>query len=123
MWNGPINGNWEACDFTKPPFTGGCAELTHEEVLYVIESLPPIEEEFLPDTNMVISKYNQLSNWEKAINGDTYNVIKGYNPEIHTLGIDANGIIVPVEEIIGEEETPVVEETLEEVIETPIEEV
>ena len=103
MWNGPIDGNWGTCDFTKPPFAGGCAELTHEEVLYVIESLPPIEEEFLPNLDVVISKYNQLSNWEKAINGDTYNVIKGYDPEINTLGIDANGIIIPIETPIDEE--------------------
>jgi hypothetical protein len=107
MWNGPKGGtDYSVCDFTKAPWVAGVAELTHEEVLFVIKALPPIEEQYLPDTNMVIGKYNQLTGYEKAINGETYQVIKQYDPLVHTLGIDANGIIKPVEEVPpGEEVT------------------
>lgn len=93
-WNGPAGGtDWSTCDFTKPPWVAGVAELSHEEVMFVIDALPPIEEEFLPDTNMVISKYNNLTGYEKAINGDTYAVIKQYDPAVNTQGISENGIV------------------------------
>jgi hypothetical protein len=95
-WNGPIGGDWNAepkPDYTKAPWAAGCMTLSHDEVLFVIDALPPIEEEFLPDTNMVISKYNNLTGYEKAINGDTYAEIKKYDPTVNTQGIDSNGII------------------------------
>src|SRR4051812_38738224 len=97
-WNGPVNGDWGVCDFTKPPFAGGCAELTHEEVLFVIENTAPFVALKPWDDFYVVSEYNKAINWEEAINGDTYAVIKSYDPAIHTLGIDGNGIVVEEEE-------------------------
>jgi hypothetical protein len=89
-------------------------------VLFVIEALPPIEAKYLPDTNMVIGQYNQLTGYEKAINGQTYPVIKQYDPLVHTLGINENGIIIPNETPIDTEtsedvEQPTGEEVTEEV--------
>jgi hypothetical protein len=107
-WNGPVNGDYTNCDWTKAPWAAVCAELTHEEVLFVIEALPAIEAKYLPDTNMVIGQYNQLTGYEKAINGQTYPVIKQYDPLVHTLGINENGIILP-------DETPIDTETSEDV--------
>ena len=98
-WNGPIGGtDYTNVDFSKAPWAAGIMTLSHDEVMFVIDALPPIEEEFLPDTNMVISKYNNLTGYEKAINGDTYAVIKSYDPAVNTLGIDANGVVQPPEE-------------------------
>lgn len=98
-WNGPIGGtDYSNCDFTKPPWTNGIMELNHEEVMIVIEALPPIEAEFGTNTNVVVGTYNQLTGYEQSINGDTYDCIKTYNPEVNTLGINEFGIIQPEEE-------------------------
>lgn len=108
MWNGPINGDWSTVKFDEAPWNNEICTLTHEEVVSVIDALPPLEAEYLPSTDMVISKFNALTSWEKCINGITYNCIKGYNPEVNTLGLDASGIVVPVvEEQPTEEVTPV----------------
>jgi hypothetical protein len=102
MWNGPLKGDWSKVDFSKPPWANGIAELTHEEVLFVIETC----KQFTGDDFNIQSRYNESTNYEKAINGDTYAIIKQYDPLVHTLGIDANGIIKPVEEVPpGEEVT------------------
>ena len=115
-WNSSVNGDWSHADFSKAPWTGGVMTLTHEEVLHVQTETqkiiaayaPKHEESTTPDDNTyVVPKYNELD-WEKCINGDTYAVIKGYNPEVNILGIDANGIILPIEEPVIEE-TPVEE--------------
>jgi hypothetical protein len=107
-WNGPAGGtDWSTCDFTKPPWVNGVAELTHDEVLFVIENIAPFEEQYGGDTNTVIGKYNELTSYEKAINGDTYAVIKQYDPTVNTQGIDSNGIIPePVIEQPTEEAPP-----------------
>lgn len=110
MWNGPVNGDYSNCDWSKAPWYPVCADLTHEEVMFVIEALPPIEAKYLPDTNMVIAKYNELTGYEKAINGQTYPVIKQYDPAENLLGIDINGIIKPEPTPTTEETNPTVEE-------------
>lgn len=98
-WNGPIGGtDYSTCDFTKAPWVSGIAELTHEEVLFVIEACSEIEVGHETDDFYIQSRYNELTGYEKAINGETYFCIKGYNPEINTLGIDANGIILTEEQ-------------------------
>lgn len=99
-------------DTTLPPWNGQdvCMTLNHEEVLHVItetqrvisEYVPQYGEPETPSDTYVVPEYNKLD-WTKAINGATYNVIKGYNPEVNTLGIDANGIIIPDEAPIDEE--------------------
>jgi hypothetical protein len=111
-WNGPVNGDWSKCDFTKAPFQAGVMVLTHEEVLFVIENIKPFEDQYGSDVNSIVGAYNGLTSYEKAINGDTYSVIKGYNPEINTQGINAGGIIPEpvVEEVPVEPEAPVEEE-------------
>lgn len=100
MWNGPKNGtDWSTVDFTKPGWVNGVMELTHEEVVHVLTETQRIIDEFNPDNEFsnpsdeyVVPEYNK-SDWEKCINGDTYNIIKQYDPEVNTQGIDANGII------------------------------
>jgi hypothetical protein len=97
-------------DYTKPPWTSGVMTLTHEEVIHVQTVCAQIVADYqtanngaTPDDNTyVVPEYNK-SDWSKCINGDTYAVIKGYNPEINLLGIDENGIIQPVEEQPTEE--------------------
>jgi hypothetical protein len=97
-WNGPVNNDWSTCDFTKPPFSGGIAVLTHEEVLFVQETAQPFVEGHENDDFYVTSQYNIAVNYEKGINQDTYACIKGYDPSINLLGIDANGIVQPISE-------------------------
>jgi hypothetical protein len=97
-WNAPVNGDWSTCDFTQPPFAGGIATLTHEEVLFVIETTAPIAVGHENDDFYVTSQYNIAVNYEKGINQDTYVCIKGYDPNVNTLGTDANGIIQPISE-------------------------
>ena len=104
MWNGPVNGSYAECDFTQPPWVAGCATLTHEEVVFVKETIAPFVEERPYDDFYAVSSYNNATAYEKAINGETYAVIKQYDVEINTLGIDGAGIILPVEEPV---ETPV----------------
>jgi hypothetical protein len=120
MWNGPINGNYSNCIWTLPPWTSGVAELTNEEVLFVIETCKPLEEQS-SDLLYVVGKYNESTNYKKAINGDTYAVIKGYDPEIHSLGIDANGIVIPNDPPTSDEVSQPVEENTGDV--EPVEEV
>jgi hypothetical protein len=109
----PFNENWNP---SQPPFVAGIATLTHEECLYVkghceqiIATYQPANhwDNPIPSDDFVISTYNGIDGWKKAINGDTYSVLKGYDPEIHNLGINENGIVVP-EEIV--EEVPPTEE-------------
>lgn len=101
MWNGPKDGtDWSTVDFTKAPWVAGIAALTHEEVLFVKEECAKIAVGHETDDFYIQSRYNELTKYEKAINGETYFCIKGYNPEVNTLGIDATGIIQPpVEEV------------------------
>lgn len=117
-WNGSIDGNWDNVDFTKAPWVAGIAELTHDEVLFVITTCAEVAVGHENDDFYIQSRYNEYTNYEKAINGETYFCIKGYNPEIHTFGIDANGIVLEAPESPIEEQEEIVE-----VVEAPSEEV
>jgi hypothetical protein len=119
-WNSSVNGDWSTADFSKAPWVSGVMTLTHEEVLHVIIETQKIIENFkvtsnfsIPDDNTyVVPRYNELD-WEKCINGDTYAVIKGYDPEINISGIDANGIVIPNDPPIDEETSGDIEQPLE----------
>lgn len=110
----PFNAN----DYNSPPWVAGVMTLTHEEVLEVKTACQEIIEAFVadqnttsPDTQYVVSNYNKRD-WNKAINGDTYNVVMAYDPEYNTQGIDANGIVPESDPV--EETTPTEEQTEEE---------
>lgn len=120
-WNGPIDGDYSNCDFSRGPWTGGIMVLNHDEVVYVLTQLPAIIDGYTPQQGdpvepgdmYIHNTYNSdySNNWEKAINGDTFSVIKSYDPEVNTQGIDEQGIIPeegrPVEEpVTPEEPTP-----------------
>jgi hypothetical protein len=113
-------------DFTKAPWAAGIMTLTHEECVYVLDTIenevrpnykPEYYEPQEPSDFWLQSEYNKLD-WKKGINGDSYAVLKGYNPEVNTLGIDGSGIVQPVEEevnpgtsepvseVVAEEEAP-----------------
>jgi hypothetical protein len=106
-WNGPVNGDYSKCDFSKPPWTAGLAVLTHDEVCYVQDTIeneirpnykPQIGEPAEPSDFWLQSEYNKFVKWEKGINGDTYGAIKGYDRTAHVLGINESGIVQPIEE-------------------------
>ena len=111
-WNGPVQGDYTGVDFTKGPWAGGIMTLSHDECIHVLDACKPIIEDYDPKNNMgqpisdmyVQSRYNELD-WQYAINGDTYAVIKGYNPEVNELGINESGIIQPEPEQLPEEPT------------------
>lgn len=118
-WNGW--GEGLNPDYTKAPWTAGVMTLTHEEVLHVLTETQIIIDAFVavngyepPANEYVVPEYNK-SDWTKCINGDTYAVIKQYDPEIHTLGINEFGIVQP-EPV---EEPPTKEPTVEEPTEEP----
>lgn len=116
-FNGLTNG-----DFTKAPWASGILTLTDEECVYVIEKCKEVAENFEPSDvfpqlidSYIISNYNKIDNWEKAINGDTYNILLGYNPEVNTQGIDNDGIVPePVIEEVPPTEDPVIDPVVEE---------
>lgn len=111
-FNGPVNGDYTNVDVSKAPWAPGIMTLTHEECVFVLDEMTPIREGFErpmggpdePDDFYMVARYNETVNYEQGINGDTYNVLKGYDPEYHTLGIDENGVVreAPTED----EETP-----------------
>ncbi len=89
-------------DYTKPPYTNGIMTLTNDECLYVIEKCEEVAAAYKPeepwegpkpDKIYIISNYNRIDNWQKAINGDTYDCLQGYDPTVNTQGINENGII------------------------------
>jgi hypothetical protein len=102
-WNCPVNGDWSTVDFSKPPWVAGIAVLTHEQVLFVQEKceivkaayVPKMGEPTEPSDEYVQAQYNELVKYEQAVNGQTFAVIKSYDPEVNTLGIDENGIVQP----------------------------
>jgi hypothetical protein len=103
-WNGSVNGDWSNVDFSKPPWVAGIAELTHDEVVFVQDTIendvrptyqPQIGDPTEPSDFWLQSQYNIYTQWEKPINGDTYFCIKGYDRSVNTNGINANGIIQP----------------------------
>lgn len=105
-------------DLTQPPWNGQevCMNLTHEEVLHVKTETQKIIDSYVPgrgmpvipdDNTYVVPRYNELD-WTRAINGNTYAVIKYYDTEVNKLGVDENGIIYPP----VEEETQPVEEDI-----------
>jgi hypothetical protein len=110
-WNCPVNGDYSGCDWTKAPWAPVIAVLTHEQVLFVQEKceivkvayVPKIGEPAEPSDEYVQAEYNKLVNFEQAVNGQTFAVIKSYDPNVNTLGINENGIVQP--------EQPVTEET------------
>ena len=105
-WNGW--GEGVTTDFKKAPWTAGVMTLTHTEVLHVLNKTKLIIDAFVeengyqpPANEWVVPRYNELD-WTKCINGDTYAVIAGYDPLVHTLGINESGIVVeetPTEEV------------------------
>lgn len=110
-WNSAVNGDWSQADFSKAPWVGGVMELTHDEVMHVKTETQVIIESYIltngttpPDNEWVVPRYNELD-WEKCINGDTYAVIKQYDPEFCTMGIGADGQIIMPEEPIEEPTT------------------
>lgn len=107
-FNGPIGGtDWSNVDLNAAPWVAGCMTLTHEEVLFVKENIAPFEEQYGTDINSIVGSYNDLTKYEKGINGDTYLMgIQPYDPAVNTLGIDSSGIIQPA---------PVEEQPIEEV--------
>lgn len=119
-WNSVVNGDWSKADFTKAPWVNGVMTLTHEEVLHVLEVTGEIIDSFVvangyepPANEYVVPEYNK-KDWQYCINGDTYAVVKGYNPDVNTQGINEFGIVsepvveeAPIE--VPVEETPVEE--------------
>jgi hypothetical protein len=99
--------------------------LTHEECIFVLEqcqviidNYDPADNFYQPITNDYVQvEYNRID-WTKGINGDTYAVLVGYDPEVNTLGINEHGIVP--EEVI---EPPIEETSIEEAapIENPAE--
>jgi hypothetical protein len=136
-FNGPIDGKWDNVDYQQAPWAAGVATLTHDECVHVLAGFEEVTENYDPSKNYyepisdfyIQSEYNKLD-WQYAINGETYEVVKNYDPEVNTLGIDPNGIIP--EEVVEEEpeepteEDPTEEDTTEvveeETPEAPIEE-
>lgn len=102
-WNGPINGDWSNVNFNAAPWNNEICTLTNDECVECIGALKPFQEQFGTDKNSIISAYDTSTNWEKPINGDTYDCLQGYDPAVNTLGIDANGIVQPLEETPVEE--------------------
>ena len=106
---------FNSTDFQKAPWAAGIMTLTHDECIYVLEKCQVIRDNYNPANNnyepisdsYVQVEYNRLD-WTKGINGDTYAVLVGYNPEVNTLGINENGIVFPEATPIEEEipETP-----------------
>lgn len=91
----PFNGLSNA-DFSQAPWQSGVMTLTHDECVYVKEKCAEVAASYEPenswespnpDKTYIISQYNQIDNWEKAINGDTYDVLQGYDVETQTEGI------------------------------------
>lgn len=116
-WNGW--GEGIETDWNAAPWTNEVMTLTHEEVLHVLTETQRIIDEFKVSSNFgaptdeyVVPKYNE-SDWTKCINGLTYNVIKEYNPEVNTLGIESTGIVIPNETPIDEEISGDIEQPLE----------
>jgi hypothetical protein len=102
-WNSVIDGDWGKANLMQPPWTGGVMTLSHEEVLQVQTEVVKIVAAYVPapefsyspvppDNEYIVPKYNQLD-WEKCINGDTYAVIKQYDPSINLWGINNNGVV------------------------------
>ena len=103
-WNGPINGDWSNVDWNAGPWANKVCVLTHEECVYVITECNKIIADYQPSYDhgnpyptdaYILDKYDNLDNWEKPIQGMTYDILKQYDPEINTLGINENGIIYP----------------------------
>jgi hypothetical protein len=104
---------FNSTDFFKAPWAPGVMNLTHEECVSILEQCQVIRDNYVPaapyyepiSDMYVQSEYNKID-WTKGINGDTYGVLKGYDPEVNTLGINETGIVYP--EVI-EEEAPIEE--------------
>lgn len=102
---------FNSTDFQSPPWASGLMTLTHDEVVHVQTVAGEIEAEYKPEDNYyqpisdmyVQAEYNKVD-WTKGVNGDTYSVIKQYDPEVNTQGINESGIVPEVEE--STEEAP-----------------
>jgi hypothetical protein len=111
-WNGPIDGDYSNCDFTKGPWAAGVMTLSHDECIHVLQGCQTVIDNYDPkdhdnqpaDDFYVQSEYNKLD-WQYAINGDTYAVVKTYNTEFNTQGVNESGII-PEPEVFEPEPTP-----------------
>jgi len=85
---------FNADDYTQPPFTNGIMTLTNDECVKVKDKCQEIKDAYKsspanPDPSMmyVVSAYNESNNFKEGINGDTYNTLEKYNPEVNTQGI------------------------------------
>lgn len=99
-FNGPVEGDYSVCDPNEAPWTNEIATLTHEECVQVITKVKEIEEGFKPEEHdgnppsdmLIHSDYNK-SDWQYAINIETYNLLKQYDPEVNKEGITEFGIV------------------------------
>jgi hypothetical protein len=108
-------------DYTQPPYINGIMTLTHDECVKVktkcqeiIDAYEPTNRDPEPTMIYVVSTYNESNNYQEAINGNTYDVVMNYDPEVNTQGINENGIVP--EPVIEEEqpdapESPITDET------------
>jgi hypothetical protein len=90
-------------NYTQPPFTNGIMTLTNDECVKVKNKCQEIKDAYVYDSNYpsptmlyVVSTYNESNNYQEAINGDTYEVLERYNPEVNTQGISpeySDGIV------------------------------
>jgi hypothetical protein len=92
-WNGPINNDWSKVDLNAAPWNNDICTLTNDECVECKNALIPFQEQFGGDLNSVVSGYDNSTNWEKPINGVTYNCLQSYNQAINTQGINAQGIV------------------------------
>lgn len=91
---------FNSTDFKKAPWAAGVMTLTHEECLHVLEGQQTIRDNYDPADNYdepisdmyVQSEYNKID-WKKGVNGETFAVLMGYDPEVNTLGINETGIV------------------------------
>jgi hypothetical protein len=108
-FNGPIDGDYSVCDPNKAPWTSEIATLSHDECLQVIEGVKNVTESYDPaehngepvSDTAIYSAYNN-SDWQYAVNWNTYSLLKQYDPEVHKDGITEQGIVGTYEEQIPE---------------------
>jgi hypothetical protein len=99
-------------DYTKPPYINGIMTLTNDECVKVktkcqeiIDAYEPTNRDPEPTMLYVVSTYNESNNYQEAINGNTYDIVMNYDPEVNTQGINENGII-PEPEIEEQPDAP-----------------
>lgn len=92
-WNGPINGDWSGVDYNAAPWNNEICTLTHDECVECKNALVPFQQQYGSDSQMIVSGYDNSTNWAKPINGVTYDCLQKYDPSINTQGINTEGIV------------------------------